>query len=126
VSVLGLDHVQVAAPAGCEALARWFYGELLGLVEIPKPDVLAARGGAWFRCGLQQLHVGVEEPFLPASKAHPALLVDRGSLAELADRLAADGLRVDWDHSLDPVKRIYSRDPWGNRIELLEASADAG
>lgn len=126
MSVLGLDHVQVAAPAGCEALARWFYGELLGMVEIPKPEALAARGGAWFRCGVQQLHVGVEEPFAPASKAHPALLVERGSLALLAERLGAAGLQADWDDSLDPVKRIYSRDPWGNRIELLEASADAG
>ena len=123
MSVLGLDHVQLAAPAGCEDEARRFYGELLGLGEISKPEALAGRGGVWFRCGSQQLHVGVEQDFAPARKAHPALLVGVGGLGALAARLDGAGVRVDWDRSLDPLRRFYSHDPWGNRIELLEDSA---
>jgi hypothetical protein len=73
--ITGLDHVQVAAPPGCEAEARRFYGELLGLEEIAKPEPLRAAGGAWFSLGAQQLHVGVAEPFTAAAKAHPALAV---------------------------------------------------
>src|SRR5699024_2182119 len=73
--IAGLDHVQVAAPPGCEAEARAFYGRLLGLAELEKPPALAARGGAWFACGAQQLHVGVAADFTPATKAHPALAV---------------------------------------------------
>ena len=76
VTILGIDHVQVAAPRGCEAEARAFYGGLLGLEELAKPEALAARGGCWFRAGSQELHVGVEEPFAPARKAHPGLVVD--------------------------------------------------
>ena len=75
VSVLGIDHVQVAAPPGCEEEARAFYGGLLGMEELPKPEPLRARGGCWFRAGAQELHVGVEEPFAPARKAHPGLVV---------------------------------------------------
>lgn len=67
-----LDHVQLAAPRGCESEARRFFGELLGLPEVEKPESLKARGGAWFQVGSQQLHIGVEEPFAPARKAHPA------------------------------------------------------
>lgn len=121
--MLGLDHVQLAAPAGCEDEARRFYGELLGLGEIPKPAALVGRGGVWFRCGAQQLHIGVEQDFAPAHKAHPALLVGSGGLDALAARLDGAGVRVDWDRSLDPLRRFYSHDPWGNRIELLEDSA---
>jgi catechol 2,3-dioxygenase-like lactoylglutathione lyase family enzyme len=116
--IVGIDHVQVAAPPGCEEGARRFYGELLGLAEVPKPAVLAARGGVWFACGAQQLHVGVEDGFAPAAKAHPALRVASGAeLRALADRLAP----VEWDDSLPGVRRFYARDPWGNRIELLAA-----
>lgn len=115
----GVDHVQVAAPRGCEAEARRFYGELLGLGEVEKPEPLRARGGVWFQAGAQQLHVGVEEPFAPARKAHPALRVRAGSLDGLADRLQAAGAKVVWDDALDDVRRFYSEDPWGNRIELL-------
>jgi hypothetical protein len=86
--VVGLDHVQVVAPRGCEAEARRFYGTLLGLEEIDKPEELRARGGVWFRCGEQQLHIGVEDGFVPAQKAHPALRVaDDGELDALAERL---------------------------------------
>jgi catechol 2,3-dioxygenase-like lactoylglutathione lyase family enzyme len=121
VFIEGLDHVQIAAPRDCEEDARWFFGELLGLVEVEKPSSLQARGGVWFQAGLQQLHVGVEEPFAPARKAHPALRVQEGALEPLAGRLEAAGAKVVWDDTLDGVRRFFSEDPWGNRIELLAA-----
>ena len=120
MSVVGLDHVQVAAPAGCEVAARRYYGDLLGLVEVEKPEPLRARGGVWFQLGDQQLHVGVEEAFAPALKAHPAIrIADRSSLDALAERLSAAGFPVIWDEALADARRFYSEDPWGNRIELL-------
>lgn len=119
MSIVGIDHVQVAAPKGCEDQARRFYGELLGLPEIPKPAALAARGGVWFQVGDQQLHVGVEEPFAPAGKAHPALRVTPAGLDVLAGRLAAAGAPLTWDEALPGARRCYTADPWGNRLELL-------
>jgi catechol 2,3-dioxygenase-like lactoylglutathione lyase family enzyme len=113
----GIDHVQLAAPPGCEAGARAFYGELLGLEEIEKPPVLRARGGVWFQCGPQQLHLGIEEPFTPAQKAHPALAVD--DLDALAARLRDAGVEVAWDDAIPGVRRFYAADPFGNRLELL-------
>ena len=116
----GLDHVQVAAPPGSEREARRFYGELLGLGELPKPDVLAGRGGAWFECGPQQLHVGVTGDFAAARKAHPALRVtDVAELERLAERLEYAGVAVLWDEDLPGARRFYAEDPWGNRVELL-------
>ena len=120
--VVGLDHVQIAAPEGCEAAARRFYGELLGLVEVPKPEPLRARGGVWFAVGGQQLHVGVEAHFTPARKAHPALRVDGTALDELASRLQQAGVDVVWDHELVDVRRFFVADPWNNRVELLAYS----
>jgi catechol 2,3-dioxygenase-like lactoylglutathione lyase family enzyme len=117
--VTGIDHVQVAAPPGCEADARAFYGGLLGLEELPKPAPLAARGGCWFRAGAQELHVGVEDHFAPARKAHPGLVVD--GLDELADRLRAAGVEVTWDETIPGTKRFHAADPFGNRLELREA-----
>jgi catechol 2,3-dioxygenase-like lactoylglutathione lyase family enzyme len=118
--ITGLDHVQVAAPPGSEAEARGFYGRLLGLPELEKPPALAGRGGAWFACGAQQLHVGVERDFAAAAKAHPALAVDgRAALDALAERLTLAGAPVRWDDSLPDVRRFYTEDPWGNRLELL-------
>jgi catechol 2,3-dioxygenase-like lactoylglutathione lyase family enzyme len=115
-----LDHVQVAAPAGCEAQARRFYGELLGLAELEKPAPLRERGGVWFALAGAQLHVGVAEPFAPARKAHPALRLDADeSLHALAQRLAAAGAPVHWDVELPSVRRFHTEDPWGNRLELL-------
>jgi catechol 2,3-dioxygenase-like lactoylglutathione lyase family enzyme len=111
--VVGLDHVQVAAPPGCEAEARRFYGELLGLEEIEKPAELRARGGVWFRCGRQELHVGVEPDFKPARKAHPALAV-----TDLQQFVGAVGLPVTRDG-----ERVYTADPWGNRLELVAATS---
>ena len=118
--IVGLDHVQIAAPPGCEGDARRFFGGLLGLEEVAKPAALAARGGAWFALGPggQQLHVGVEDDFKPARKAHPALVVS-GSLEVLAERLLEAGCEVRWDDALPGVARFYVDDPWGNRLELL-------
>jgi catechol 2,3-dioxygenase-like lactoylglutathione lyase family enzyme len=120
VAILGIDHVQLAAPAGSEEQARAFYGGLLELEEIVKPEALRSRGGVWFRCGAQQLHVGIEPTHVPARKAHPALLVEGDTLESLAKRLGSSGSEVDWDASLDPLKRFYTHDPWGNRIEFVE------
>jgi ubiquinone/menaquinone biosynthesis C-methylase UbiE/catechol 2,3-dioxygenase-like lactoylglutathione lyase family enzyme len=120
VAIDGLDHVQIAAPAGCEAQAQWFFGQLLGMPEVAKPEPLAGRGGVWFGLGTEQLHVGVEQPFAPARKAHPALRVAPGELDVLAARLTAAGVAVRWDDALPCVRRFYADDPWGNRIELVE------
>ena len=119
MTVLGLDHVQVAAPPGCERAARRFYGELLGLPELAKPPVLAARGGVWFACGSGQLHVGVDPGFVAATKAHPALRVGAGELDALAGRLAQAGHPVAWDDAITGTRRFYTADPFGNRLELV-------
>jgi len=123
--IVGLDHVQVAAPAGCEEDARAFYGVLLGLEEIEKPPALAARGGAWFRVGEQELHVGVADAFAPARKAHPAFrLSSAQALEDLVGRLEGEGVAVtrpDPDE-ISETARIFVADPWGNRLELLAAA----
>ena len=116
-----LDHIQLAAPPGCEAAARRFYGELLGLPELEKPASLWARGGCWFQVGEQQLHIGVESDFRAARKAHPAFAVQ--DLDGLRKKLAAQGVKITEDGALPGVRRFYAEDPWGNRLEFLE---DAG
>jgi catechol 2,3-dioxygenase-like lactoylglutathione lyase family enzyme len=117
--IAGIDHVQLAAPPGCEEEARRFFGGVLGLDELPKPGPIAARGGVWFQCGSQQLHVGVEEGFAPARKAHPSFAVDGGErLDALAARLAAAGTTVAWDEDIAGVARFHAEDPWGNRLEF--------
>jgi catechol 2,3-dioxygenase-like lactoylglutathione lyase family enzyme len=120
--MLGIDHVQVAAPAGCEDEARRFYGGVLGLTEVAKPAALQPRGGAWFAFGDHQLHVGVSERFAPADKAHPALLVRLSDLDRLAKELEQAGFPVRWDDAIPGTRRFYTADPWGNRIELVGAS----
>jgi catechol 2,3-dioxygenase-like lactoylglutathione lyase family enzyme len=115
--ITGIDHVQVAAPPNCEHEARSFYGGLLGLKELEKPEPLKARGGVWFEVGTQQLHVGVQEDFQPATKAHPAFRVD--ALDALAERLTSSGVDVHWDDAIPG--RFYTEDPWGNRLELLSS-----
>lgn len=117
MSVVGLDHVQVAAPPGCEAAARAFFGGLLGLTEVEKPEALRSRGGVWFAAGPQQLHVGVDSAHDPARRAHPAFAVH--GIDELAVRLDAAGAPVEWDASVPGVRRFYTVDPWGNRLELV-------
>ena len=119
MTVIGIDHVQVAAPAGCEAEARAFYGALLGLEELSKPELLAARGGCWFRVGAQELHVGVEEPFAPARKAHPGLVAR--DLDDLATRLTGAGIDVLFDHAIPGLNRFHAADPFGNRLEFRQA-----
>jgi catechol 2,3-dioxygenase-like lactoylglutathione lyase family enzyme len=117
--IVGLDHVQLAAPPGVEEEARRFYGGVLGLPEVPKPPGVAASGGAWFRCGAQQLHVGVQDPFIAARKAHPGLAVaDAATLAAIAERLTSAGAPVHWDDRLPDVPRFFTEDPWGNRLEM--------
>jgi catechol 2,3-dioxygenase-like lactoylglutathione lyase family enzyme len=119
MTVTGIDHVQVAAPPGCEAEARAFYGELLGLEELAKPEALAARGGCWFSAGGQELHVGVEEPFAPARKAHPSFVVT--DLDDVAARLTAKGIDVAYDDRIPGTRRLETTDPFGNRLEFRTA-----
>lgn len=113
----GVDHVQLAMPPGGEDEARRFYADLLGFDELAKPAALAKRGGAWFRSGAVELHLGVEEEFRPARKAHPGLTVD--DLDGLADRLGTAGVTVQWDDLLPGRRRFYAADPFGNRLEFL-------
>lgn len=119
----GIDHVQLAAPPGCEHEARRFFGELIGLEEVAKPAALRARGGVWFRVGAQQLHVGVDPGFAPARKAHAAFAVLRYD--ELVGRLRDAGVAVDADDEIPGVRRCYLADPWGNRIELVAVEISA-
>ncbi len=123
MTILALDHVQLAMPAGGEDAARAFYRDLLGLPEKPKPPRLAARGGCWFESAALKLHLGVETEFRPARKAHPALLVD--DLDALAARLAAAGHAVRPDEPDDGRPRVFVDDPFGNRIELIAAPSPA-
>ncbi|MBX9644161.1 MAG: VOC family protein [Novosphingobium sp.] len=117
--VTGIEHVQLAMPPGEEASAREFYSDLLGLPEVPKPPKLAARGGCWFEAPGVKVHLGVETDFRPARKAHPALLVD--DLAAMMAVLEAAGLEVIPDDPVEGRPRCYVTDPFGNRIELMQA-----
>ena len=116
--VVGVDHVQIAMPAGREDDARAFYAGLLGIPEISKPPALAARGGAWFERGGLKIHLGVDRDFRPARKAHPGLRVI--GLAALIERLRAAGHVVVDDEPLPGYLRVYVDDPFGNRLELME------
>ncbi len=118
MSVVGLHHVQIACPAGSEDDLRSFYGDLVGLPEIAKPAVLAARGGVWFRVGPHELHCGVEDGFAPARKAHPALATD--DVAGLARAVEARGGVVTWDTNIPGVQRFHTTDPVGNRVEFQQ------
>ncbi|WP_010496883.1 VOC family protein [Paenibacillus elgii] len=114
----GIDHVQLAAPAGCEEEARAFYGELLGMREIPKPEPLQARGGVWFACGPHEVHIGVQPDFAPASKAHPAFQVK--DLGKLKQALAEKGIVIREDVPLEGMLRFHCLDPFGNRLEFVQ------
>lgn len=117
--ITGLDHVQVAIPVGGESDAREYYGAVLGMQEVPKPTALAARGGCWFVSGNAVLHLGVEEPFAPARKAHPAFLVT--DLDALADVLGSSGREVTHsDGELPGIRRFHTFDPFGNRLEFQQ------
>jgi catechol 2,3-dioxygenase-like lactoylglutathione lyase family enzyme len=114
----GIDHVQLAGPRGCEEEARSFFGGLLGMEEIPKPENLRKRGGVWFRCGVHELHIGVQDDFVPASKAHPAFEVH--GIGELRSRLEEAGISANEDEPIAGKTRFHIRDPFGNRIEFVE------
>ena len=118
MTVLAIDHVQLAMPPGREQAARDFYTGLLGIPEKAKPSVLAARGGAWFESGAVRVHLGVEPDFRPAKKAHPGLLVD--DLQALVERLRQAGVKLTPDEALAGPPRYFAEDPFGNRIELVQ------
>lgn len=113
----GIDHVQLAAPPGGEPAARDYYVGVLGMTELPKPPLLAAKGGCWFRTGAVEIHIGVQDPFHPARKAHPGLLV--ADLDALAATLTRHGLPVRWDESVPGRRRFHTDDPHGNRLEFI-------
>ena len=113
-----IDHVQLAAPKGSEELARQFFKDILGFEEMEKPEELKKRGGVWFQFGSYQVHIGIEEPFSPAKKAHPAFEVE--NMEALKNHLTANGVEVIEDNHLPGAERVYIFDPFGNRIELLE------
>jgi catechol 2,3-dioxygenase-like lactoylglutathione lyase family enzyme len=118
VTIVGIDHVQLAMPEGQEEAARRFYAGLLGLIEVAKPPQLAGRGGCWFERGPVKIHLGVERDFQPARKAHPGFLVD--DLAGLVTVLGEAGFVAREDLPLDGYERRYVDDPFGNRIELMQ------
>jgi catechol 2,3-dioxygenase-like lactoylglutathione lyase family enzyme len=112
-----IHHVLIAMPAGGEDAARSFYGKVMGLMEIEKPENLRARGGVWFETGNLQLHLGVDSTFMPATKAHVAFQVD--DIVTMRQRCASAGLAAKDDEPLPGYERFYVDDPFGNRIELL-------
>jgi catechol 2,3-dioxygenase-like lactoylglutathione lyase family enzyme len=114
---LALDHVQLAIPRGGVPAARRFWVDLLGFVEKPRPEPLAAREGAWFESGEARIHIGVDEEFRPARKAHPALVCR--DYAGLIARLAAAGVDVRPASDVPGQTRCHVDDPFGNRIELI-------
>ncbi len=117
--ITSYDHVQVAIPRAAEDVARQFYGDLLGMREHPKPPTLAVRGGCWFASGSAMLHLGVEEPFSPARKAHPAFIVD--DLAALRSLLTGAGHScTDSSGEIAGVQRFHTHDPFGNRLEFQQ------
>lgn len=119
--ITGIDHLQIAAPIGCEAEARRFFGEILGLEEIEKPEPLRGRGGCWFRVGSLQLHIGVEKSFAPARKAHPAFAVS--DIDAMFARLSEHGVACAWDEAIAGIRRFYAEDPWGNRLEFTDPTS---
>jgi catechol 2,3-dioxygenase-like lactoylglutathione lyase family enzyme len=119
--IVRIDHVQLAMPRGGEEEARAFYKTVLGIPEIPKPTNLVSRGGCWFVSDALKVHLGVEDDFRPARKAHPAFLVEH--LSDLKNKLEAAGFKPIIDEPLEGYDRIHVHDPFGNRIELLEQTA---
>jgi catechol 2,3-dioxygenase-like lactoylglutathione lyase family enzyme len=118
IRVVGLDHVQLAMPAGQEDIARRFYAGVLSMTEVEKPAPLAPRGGCWFEAPDTVVHIGVEDDFTPARKAHPAFRV--ADLAAARRALEAAGAPIVPDDSLPDVRRFYTADPFGNRIEVIQ------
>jgi catechol 2,3-dioxygenase-like lactoylglutathione lyase family enzyme len=117
MSIIGIDHVQLAIPEGGEDQARSFYGYVLGLPEIPKPPELAKRGGCWFESAHVKIHLGVDPIFTPATKAHAALLVT--GIQRIVERCQELSVQV-IEQPMDGHRRVYIHDPFGNRLELME------
>ena len=122
MKISGIDHVQLAIPPGGEDAARAFYGRLLNLDEKPKPPDLAKRGGAWFENDQVKIHLGIDSNFHSARKAHPALLVN--GLDALIERFRQEGISVD-SGEREVYHRVYVSDPFGNRIELIDADYES-
>ena len=118
MAITGIDHVQLAIPHGGEDAARRFFVEAMGMEEVPKPGHLAVSGGCWFASGAASIHCGVERDFTPATRAHPALLVD--DLPALVTRLEQNGVPFTPGKPLEGYRRGDILDPFGNRIELME------
>lgn len=118
---LGIDHVQIPIPEGGEAQTRQFYGEVLGMQELPKPQEMAGRGGLWMDCGPFQLHFGIEPDFRPSKKGHPALIV--ADLEFYLARLQQAGCTIDNNIQIPGCKRAFASDPFGNRIEFVQPLA---
>jgi catechol 2,3-dioxygenase-like lactoylglutathione lyase family enzyme len=116
--IIDLHHVQLLIPPGGEAVARAFYGDVLGMAEVTKPPVLAARGGCWFRAGGWEIHLSPVPDFTPATRSHPGVLIE--DLDDLAHLLAAAGHPIEWDPNLPGHRRLHTTDPHGNRLEFLE------
>lgn len=112
-----LDHVQLAMPPQGEAIATTYFTQIIGMQQVEKPEPLRLRGGCWFALDGVHIHLGVEDPFIPQKKAHPAFCIEE--LDELAERLAAAGYPIQWDTSLPARRRFYTQDPFGNRIEFM-------
>jgi catechol 2,3-dioxygenase-like lactoylglutathione lyase family enzyme len=117
-TIVGIHHLQLAMPAGAEEAARRFYGDALGITEVPKPMPQATRGGVWFENDQVRIHLGIEQDFRPAKKAHPGLLVQ--DLEALSHRLLEAGYEVIDGEPLEGYEHIYVNDPFGNRLELLQ------
>lgn len=119
MKILSIDHVQIAIPSGVEESARAFYRDVLGFTEIPKPAELAKRGGLWLQSENVQLHLGTEQDFHAARKAHPAFIVD--DLNSFIAKAEKAGFKTDTSQPpLDGFKRAHVFDPFENRIELME------
>jgi catechol 2,3-dioxygenase-like lactoylglutathione lyase family enzyme len=116
-----LHHVQLAMPRGEESAARAFFVDVLGMIEVEKPPLLNPRGGAWFRAGDVELHLGIEDDFRPARRGHPGIIVT--DLDQLVQRLNQAGQDVRWDGDFPGYRRVYARDPFGNRLEFLQPAS---
>ncbi|KAF0110268.1 MAG: hypothetical protein FD163_1017 [Hyphomonadaceae bacterium] len=121
MAIIALDHMQMAMPIGEENRARQFYCGILGMIEVPKPAPMAARGGVWFRAGSVNLHMGVQLDFIPAKKAHPAFIVN--NFAALIASLTSANYPVKQDFELEKVNRLFTQDCFGNRIEIIEGNS---
>ena len=114
----GIDHIQITSPRGGEDRAREFYGGTLGMKEIPKPENLKGRGGCWFSCGHQEIHISIQEDHIPPKKAHPGLIVT--NIEKLRERLISLKMEIKEEPPIEGRTRFFVNDPFGNRIEFLE------